>query len=189
MNDTIANVDKKSVHDLQIEACSAMDVGVIPIPKQFEPKRWIVECLAWKRGKTIFCAILIFLSILGYGVYRTGSVKNTFNYLSGQRIFLSSESEDLGLVTPKSVLAIQVKIANFSSEKCTILGFGTSCGCLRSQSEFPIVLGPNETMCLILNLSTPSDYGQDFSVTATVYTSTVTDSRPTITLVGKTAST
>jgi hypothetical protein len=184
MHETTGKISDRSVQDFQAEACRDLDVSAMPNP--IAAKKWIVESLVWERRKTISFAMILVAAILGYGVYHTGSIKNTFNYLSGQRIFLLSESEELGLVAPKSVLAIQVRVMNLSSEECTVLGFGTSCSCLRTRSEFPLILGSGQSKCLTLILTAPAEYGRDFSATATVLTNTVTDTKPTVTLVGKT---
>ena len=138
----------------------SLSVGVFSIIRLVNVrKRSIVACAS------VFT--LVMSASLFIGLVFSGSWGNARRYLGGQRIFLTPEIIELGVVQKSSRLPIRFRFRNAGLSAIEIIGVQSTCGCLQLQNDMPMRIGAledGELELLLLAPKTPKEFGVKFCV-------------------------
>jgi hypothetical protein len=108
--------------------------------------------------KTVVVAVLggvlLFVLLLSFLTFRTGSIVTAFAYLNGSTFSVSPQEIDLGSHDPGTEHDVTFHLRNFSGENIGVVGEASGCSCAFA-GELPIVVPPKEIIPIKVHIKLP----------------------------------
>lgn len=139
---------------------------------------------SWKQ--IFLYAVLGFAGMFGYAWWRTHDLGLAWPYMNGQRVFASPLDVNLSSVRAGTQTKVRVSFRNASIGSVCLLGLKTSCVCVNTVEQFPLVLSGGETKEICILLEPPKQVDVPFRVVLGAITSEPTIPASSITITGVT---
>jgi hypothetical protein len=97
------------------------------------------KSLSWAAVIVLLTGLWIALTVI-YGLTRFGSIPGALAYLQGVRLIPDAYAKSFGAVPSGSQPKIGFAISNYSNNPYRILGMRSSCTCLLTEGDFPVVI-------------------------------------------------
>jgi hypothetical protein len=142
---------------------NSKSADVYSLGRSIISKKRSIVWLAW------FASVLLLVTSVSLfiGFACSGSWTNSRRYLGGQRVFLTPEYVELGVVQKSSQLPIRFNVRNAGLSAIEIMGVQSTCGCLQLQNEMPMRIDAfedGELELLLLAPNTSKEFGVQFCV-------------------------
>jgi hypothetical protein len=122
----------------------------------------------------LFVALLL-AGLLGYGLFRFGSVEALRLSLQGHALHVEPAEISVGDLQPREQITVPVRLRNLTSGPLRVLGSHSTCGCLVAGEGLPTELASGEVRELTVQVVAPAKGPAEFETVVTFYVPVVGD--------------
>lgn len=96
----------------------------------------------------LLVVIVLPCGLIGWRSIQHGSLRAGLSHCLGQEMIVLPRTIDVGVQDVGQSRECQFEVLNMSDHPVTILGVGTSCGCMHVKEDLPTVLAGNRSLFL-----------------------------------------